>query len=140
MRSLQLKVKIDLKFIKIEVEKKPFSKEISKKFLKTGSRVCDIETNEAEIEDAVNTFRGIHGWLTYYGNFRSLGYSHEKAKEIVFNMAKALINDELKQLSENQRLIIKSLSLVEQIGWKNLKNLVESLGKRRSKIMCSTTH
>ncbi|MGC8664997.1 MAG: AAA family ATPase [Nitrososphaeria archaeon] len=113
----------------VEVEVKPFSEEVGREFLKTGSRLCGIEIKDAEIEDVVRTFRGIQGWLTYYGNFRSLGYSHERAKELVFSIAKSLIKDELDRLSENQRLIIRALSLVEEISWKDLKNLTESLSK-----------
>ena len=113
----------------IEIEVNPFSEEKGKEFLQYGSELCGFQIKSSEIEDAVRTYRGIQGWLTYYGNFRSLGYSHEKAKEFVLNIAKNIIRDELKQLSVTQRYIINALSLVDEIEWKDLKRLTESLNK-----------
>ncbi len=113
----------------VEIEVKPFSAELSREFLRTGSRLCGFDIAEPEIEDAVRTYRGIQGWLTYYGNFRRLGYPHERAKELVLNIAKNLIKEELRQLSETQRLIVRALALVEEIGWKDLKRLAESFRK-----------
>ncbi|BFI74672.1 hypothetical protein [Sulfurisphaera ohwakuensis] len=71
----------------------------------------------------MKVYRGIQGWLTYYDNFRSLGYSHERAKDMVLKIARSIIKDEIKSLSEVQRIIIRALSLVESSGWKDLKKL-----------------
>ena len=115
----------------VEIEVKPFSEKQSMEFLKAGSMLCGIDIKDEEINDAIKAYRGIQGWLTYYGNFRSLGYSHEKAKELVLDIAKNVIKEELKQLSETQRQIIKALSLVEEIGWTDLKKLTEGLSKTK---------
>jgi AAA+ ATPase superfamily predicted ATPase len=115
----------------VEIEVKPFSEKQSMEFLKAGSMLCGIDIKDEEINDAIKAYRGIQGWLTYYGNFRSLGYSHEKAKELVLHIAKNVIKEELKQLSETQRQIIKALSLVEEIGWTDLKKLTEGLSKTK---------
>jgi len=115
----------------VEIEVKPFSEKQSMEFLKAGSMLCGIDIKDEEINDAIKAYRGIQGWLTYYGNFRSLGYSHEKAKELVLDIAKNVIKEELKQLSETQRQIVKALSLVEEIGWTDLKKLTEGLSKTK---------
>jgi len=115
----------------VEIEVKPFNEKQSREFLKTGSSLCGFDIKDEEIDDAIKAYRGIQGWLTYYGNFRSLGYNHEKAKELVIDIAKNVIKEELKQLSETQRRIIKALSLVEEIGWSDLKKLTEGLGKTK---------
>ncbi|MEM1627583.1 MAG: ATP-binding protein [Sulfolobaceae archaeon] len=117
----------------VEIEARPFDDDRSKEFLKFGSKMCNLSITDYEVEDAVKVYRGIQGWLTYYGNFRSLGYSHDKAKEMVLKIATSIIRDEIKLLSETQRAIIKALSLVDSAGWKNLKNLSESISKREFK-------
>jgi AAA+ ATPase superfamily predicted ATPase len=113
----------------VEIEAEPFNDDKSREFLEFGSKMCNLNITDNEVEDVVKVYRGIQGWLTYYGNFRSLGYSHDKAKEIVLKIAKSIIRDEIRSLSETQRTIIKALSLVESVSWKNLKNLSESIGK-----------
>jgi len=115
----------------VKMEVSPFDDKKSEEFLKYGMRKCNIEINEEEIYDAVKTYRGIVGWLTYYGNFRSLGYSHEKAKEIVNEIAKSIIADEIKQFGELERAILKSLSMTKEINWTDLKKITESLTGRK---------
>jgi AAA+ ATPase superfamily predicted ATPase len=114
----------------VQIEMNPFSKDKGREFLKYGNKLCGTSILDSEIEDVVSAYRGIQGWLTYYGNFRSLGYPHEKAKEMVLNIASSIIKAEIERLGEIQKIIIKSLSLVDEIGWKDLENLCESIGKR----------
>lgn len=114
----------------VQIETTPFSEEVGKEFLRYGSRECGVKISEGEIEDAVETYRGIQGWLTYYGNFRSLGYPHDKAKDMVSQIASNIIEGEVENLGEIQKLIVKALTMVEEIRWKDLKNLAESVGKR----------
>lgn len=59
-----------------------------------------------------------------------MGYSHDRAKEMVFRTAKGIILEKLKALSELQRTIMRALSLVEGAGWSDLKALTESLMRR----------
>ncbi|AHC50789.1 ATPase [Sulfolobus acidocaldarius SUSAZ] len=117
----------------LSIEIYPFSEELGRRFLKTGSERCGIELSEDEIEESVMTYRGIQGWLTYYGSFRNLGYSHNKAKDMVKKVAEGVIKDELGRLSDTQRAILRSLCLVEEVSWKELKNLTEGLTKREFK-------
>ena len=114
----------------VEVEASPFDEVKSREFLRTGADLCNVSMQDSEIEDAAEAYRGIQGWLTYYGNFRALGYSHDRAKEMVFRTAKGIILEELKALSELQRTIMRALSLVEGAGWSDLKALTESLMRR----------
>ncbi|WP_236750737.1 ATP-binding protein [Acidianus sp. HS-5] len=111
----------------VRIEISPFNEEMSRKFLDFGRQSCGVKMSDDEIVDAVKTYRGIVGWLTYYGNFRSLGYSHEKAKEMVNQIAENLIKDEIKTLGKIEKAIIKALSLVDNAKWSDLKTITESI-------------
>lgn len=117
----------------IQIEVMPFSEELGKEFLRYGSNKCKIELTDEEIEESVRSYRGIQGWLTYYGSFRSIGYSHQKAMDMVKKVAEGIIREEVARLSETQRMILRALCLVEHISWKELKNLTEGLAKRELK-------
>lgn len=114
----------------VEVNINPWDDNTSMQFLKEGAKRCSINIAEGEIEDAVRTYRGIPGWLTYYGNFRSLGYPHNKAKQLVLNIARNIIKDETEEFGEIEKTIIRALSLVERARWGDLKKVTEALLKR----------
>ncbi|WP_029366506.1 AAA family ATPase [Saccharolobus islandicus] len=114
----------------IEIEIKPFTFEESVNFLKYGKDTCNINMSEEEIIDASNTYRGIIGWLTYYGNLRSLGYTHRRAQDEVTKIARTIILSEFSSLSEIQQVIIKALSIMKQARWRDLKKVSEGFLRR----------
>ncbi|WP_338603330.1 ATP-binding protein [Sulfolobus tengchongensis] len=117
----------------VEKEISPFSYEESVSFLAYGKERCSINMTEEEIKDSAETYQGIVGWLTYYGNLRSLGYDHKKAKEEVDNIASRIILDEYARLGEIEKVIVKALGLLKSSNWNNLKKVCEGLlGKKIS--------
>ncbi len=117
----------------IRIEVSPFDEEKGKEFLLTGFRNCGIEVKDEEVEDAVRAFRGIQGWLTYYGNFRALGYTHGRAKEMVINVAEALVREEVKELGELERVVLRAISMVNEARWREVKAITEGLLGREVK-------
>ncbi|MEM0321829.1 MAG: ATP-binding protein [Thermoprotei archaeon] len=113
----------------VEVDMEPFNEEESADYLRYGAKKCDIKISEQEISDAAATYRGIVGWLTYYGNLRAIGYNHQQAKQTLHKIAQGIIADEYSQLSPLQKTVLKALTLVDQAGWTDLKKLCEALKK-----------
>ena len=64
-----------------------------------GFRELNIEPSMDEIEEIVNTFNGLVGWLTMYGYYRALRkLSHEEAKRKVFEEGSKLVLGELEKV------------------------------------------
>ena len=87
---------------KTQIEMKRLSPENSLVFLIQGCAQANIRVDIEELKDAVNTFDGLIGWLTYYGYYR-IRYGHEKAKELVFKDAEEIIRDEFLRFMSQQR-------------------------------------
>ncbi|BCS93515.1 MAG: ATPase [Metallosphaera javensis (ex Sakai et al. 2022)] len=117
----------------VEREVTPLNLEEGIAFLREGKRRCDVNMTEQEMTDASLTYRGIAGWLTYYGNFRSLGYDHEKSKEEVEKIALKLVKEEYERLGEIERAVLRGLSLLNSPSWRNLKKVTEALLGREVK-------
>jgi len=76
-----------------------FSRDASISFLVQGFRELNIEPSMDEIEEIVNTFNGLVGWLTMYGYYRALRkLSHEEAKRKVFEEGSKLVLGELEKV------------------------------------------
>ncbi|ADB86253.1 bromodomain-containing protein [Saccharolobus islandicus] len=68
--------------------------------------------------------------MSYYGNLRSLGYTHHRAQDEVTKIARTIILSEFSSLSEIQQVIIKALSIMKQARWRDLKKVSEGFLRR----------
>ena len=111
----------------IRFDLKPFTREQSMEFLRLGSRNCGVNINDAEIEDAVNEFNGIVGWLTYYGSLRASGKGHSETMEALKGIAREIIKNELSKLGKYEVVIYRALATLGRARWIEIKRLTESL-------------
>jgi AAA+ ATPase superfamily predicted ATPase len=115
-----------------QVDIEPFDTSTSKGFLENGFALCRIEYKVSEVDDTVETLGRVPGWLSYYGAKRSQGISHENSINQVKKNAKAVLNDELKNLGPLELAIIKAVSSFDKGGsWTEMKALSgANYGKR----------
>jgi AAA+ ATPase superfamily predicted ATPase len=90
-----------------EVIVERFSKEESREFLMRGFREEGVSPPPEVIDEAVNFFDGIVGWLVLFGRryvdgFRDVG--------IVKNMAVELAVEELSKLSPRERMVLRAVA------------------------------
>jgi len=90
-----------------EVVVERFSKEESREFLMRGFREEGVSPPPEVIDEAINFFDGIVGWLVLFGRryvdgFRDVG--------IVKNMAVELAVEELSKLSPRERMVLKAVA------------------------------
>ncbi|MGB8779663.1 MAG: ATP-binding protein [Candidatus Bathyarchaeia archaeon] len=117
-----------------EKEINPFSRDISIAFLETGFQRGKINYEPRELEEAVDRFGGIPGWLTYYGAKRCSGKSHPEAMEEVTRLAKKTAIKESKDFGSLQRAIVLSLARFSGgATWNEIKVLAASKYKQISK-------
>ena len=88
-----------------EIKLERFDKEMSVSFLEKGFSELSISVSDSIIEEIVNFFDGIPGWLTFAGNLYSQVKDIEKVKEIAVNVAL----EELKNLLESKRKVSEQL-------------------------------
>ncbi|MBC7095017.1 ATP-binding protein [Thermococcus sp.] len=97
-----------------EVYIKPFDRETSMEFLRTGFNEIGVEISEGEIEKAVDLLDGIPGWLVTFGLEYSKVKDLEKALKRTLRVAKGLILGELKELEKRSirySLILQAIAL-----------------------------
>jgi AAA+ ATPase superfamily predicted ATPase len=117
-----------------EKEIRPFSRDASIAFLETGFQKGKINYKPNELEDAVDRFGGIPGWLTYYGAKRCSGKSHIEAMEEVTRLAKKTATEESKNFGKLQRAIVLSLARFSGgATWNEIKVLAASKYEQTSK-------
>jgi AAA+ ATPase superfamily predicted ATPase len=90
-----------------EVVVERFSKEESREFLMRGFREEGVSPPPEVVDEAVNFFDGIIGWLVLFGRryvdgFRDVG--------VVRNMAVELAVEELSKLSPRERMVLKAVA------------------------------
>ncbi|MEM2584530.1 MAG: ATP-binding protein [Thermoproteota archaeon] len=105
---------------------KPFSREVSRKFLESGFRENPkVKVKSGEIEEAVDRLNGYVGWLTYYGNFRCIRkLSHDEALKETIREGSRIILDELNNFLRGRRreLYVKALRIVSNgARWSDVK-------------------
>lgn len=128
----------------VEVLLKPFSRETSKNFLTAGFKEHKkLEVSNKEIEEAVERLNGYVGWLTHYGNFRSIRkLSHEEAlRETVEEGSKILLL-ELNHFMRNRRrdLYVKALRTANTgARWHEIRKAVDANNKVLGDILHSLT-
>ncbi|MEM1554754.1 MAG: ATP-binding protein [Thermoproteota archaeon] len=113
---------------------KPFSRELSKKFLENGFRENPrVKVRSEEIEEAVDRLNGYVGWLTYYGNFRCVRrLSHEEALRETVNEGSKIILEELENFLKGRRreLYVKTLRTVSNgARWSEVKKTLNANSK-----------
>ncbi|WP_335343153.1 AAA family ATPase [Pyrococcus kukulkanii] len=110
-----------------EITVEPFSRDLSKEFLRRGFKEAGVKISEEEIEKAVNFLDGIPGWLVEFGYSYIHTKSFEEAMEKVLKKAEAMILGEVKELekkSPRYSLILKAISLGLD-RWKLIKEYIE---------------
>ncbi|WP_394326730.1 AAA family ATPase [Thermococcus chitonophagus] len=110
-----------------EVTVEPFSRDLSKEFLRRGFEEAGVKISEEEIEKAVNFLDGIPGWLVEFGYSYIHTKSFEEAMEKVLRKAEAMIIGEVRELekkSPRYSLILKAISLGLD-RWELIKEYIE---------------
>ncbi len=105
-----------------------FTREQGIDFLTRGFKELGKDVELKEVEDAVETFDGIVGWLTYYGYYRAVeGMSHETALREVFERGSQLELTELEKLiepSRNRYLAMLKAVAHGAASWSDIKTYV----------------
>ncbi len=114
------------------IEVKRLTKEKALSFLVQGFSQLNRSINFDELEDAVATFDGLIGWLTYYGYYR-LEMSHEEAKKKVIELAKPILKSELLHFissKKNKKAIMYALKAISlnYTKWTDIKSFIYSKG------------
>jgi len=90
-----------------EVVIERFSKEESKEFLERGFREEGVLPPSEVIDEAVNFFDGIVGWLVLFGRRYVDGF---KSMSIIKNMAIGLAVDELSKLNPREKIVLEAIA------------------------------
>ncbi|AWS00724.1 AAA family ATPase [Metallosphaera hakonensis JCM 8857 = DSM 7519] len=77
-----------------EVVLERFSREDSRKFLETGFQELGVEVGDDEIDELINLFDGIPGWLAFAG----IRYARERDLRVVAEIAVRVAQSELESL------------------------------------------
>ncbi|MGC9047576.1 MAG: AAA family ATPase [Caldisphaera sp.] len=90
-----------------EIKMNRFSKDESKNFLKIGFNEYNMKIDDNIIDELVDFFDGIPGWLTLAGNYLVSGKSFEEVKEISIKIAL----NEIINLIENKKKISETVAM-----------------------------
>ncbi len=105
-----------------------FSVKQSTGFLIDGFKELGISPNIKEISEAVETFDGIVGWLTYYGYYRAVRkINHRDAIAKVFEEGSRLVLEELERViapSRKRYLVILKAVAQGASSWSDIKTHV----------------
>jgi len=102
-----------------------FSKDVSAEFLRQGFKEVGLDVGSSVIEEAVEAFDGIPGWLTFFGNEYARGARDLK---VVKEMAVELALRELKNIvkERGKRMVLALKGIAEGADtWSKLKRFVE---------------
>ncbi len=105
----------------LELMVKRFPKDLSIEFLKRGFEEAGIRVNRSIIEDAVNLFDGIIGWLVFFGRSYIDGIKNINR---ILNIAVQLALSELDKLSRREKLVLKAIAMGAK-SWSSIKRYVE---------------
>jgi len=111
-----------------EIMIEPFTRELSKNFLRRGFEEFGIDFEEEVIEKAVELLNGIPGWLVEFGYNYVETRDFNRAMENVVVKAERFLEGELRELSKRSRryiLILKAIAMGLN-RWELVKGYVES--------------
>ena len=98
-----------------------FPEDLSKEFLRQGFREEGVEPPEEVIDEAVETFDGIVGWLVFFGRSYVDGLRDvERIKEAAVRLAL----EELRKLSVREKLVLKAVAEGAK-SWAQVRSYVE---------------
>jgi AAA+ ATPase superfamily predicted ATPase len=102
-----------------------FTKEQALDFLKQGFRELNLEPSTDELEEVVETFDGLVGWLTYYGYYRTIRrLDHKEAMTKVFEEGSKLVLSELERIiapSRKRYIAILKAIAYGAMSWSDIK-------------------
>lgn len=102
-----------------------FEESVAKEFLRRGFNEFNVSVSEKELEDALNFFDGIPGWLTFFGNEYVRG---NRRLELIKSMAVELALSEMKSIvkerSRRYALVLKAIA-EDMNSWSRIKRYVE---------------
>jgi len=108
---------------KLVVER--FDRDTAVEFLRKGFEEVNVDIEDEELEEAVNFFDGIPGWLTFFGNEYARGNKKiESIKNIAVNLALKEIKNIVKIRGRRYALVLKVIA--EGVdSWSKIKRYVE---------------
>lgn len=116
---------------RVEILLNKFSREQSIGFLRKGFTEANMNIEEGEIEDAVNKYDGIVGWLSLYGYYRvTYGIGHKEAVSKVEAEAEELVAKELEELikySPKRYIAILWAITLGLKTWSTIKHFAEGV-------------
>ncbi|ARM75578.1 AAA family ATPase [Acidianus manzaensis] len=125
-----------------EIKLDRFSKEKGIEFLKKGFEENKKEANESTIEEIINFFDGIPGWLTLAGNYIISGKSIEEVKEISIRIAVNEISNLIESKRNVSEIVAKryknTLKCISE-GNNSWTKLYDCLSKRENSTLSSST-
>jgi len=102
-----------------------FSKDLSAEFLKQGFKEVGLDVGLGVIEEAVEAFDGIPGWLTFFGNEYAKGARDlETVKEMAIETALRELKNIVKERGKRMALALKGIAEGANT-WSKLKRYVE---------------
>ncbi|MEM2599924.1 MAG: ATP-binding protein [Thermoproteota archaeon] len=103
-----------------EVHVERFSGGLSREFLVEGFKEEGLKPPSKTIEEAVELFDGIVGWLVFFGRSYADGTRNISR---IFDMAVNLALEELKKLNEREKIILKAIAEGAD-SWSRVRSLV----------------
>jgi AAA+ ATPase superfamily predicted ATPase len=102
-----------------------FDEDTAREFLRRGFEELGVDIGEEELEEAVNFFDGIPGWLTFFGNeYASGNRKLVSIKSMAVNLALKEIRNIVKARGRRYSLVLKGVA--EGLGsWSRIKRYVE---------------
>ena len=102
-----------------------FTREQSIDFLRQGFKELNLEPDAKELEEVVEVFDGLVGWLTYYGYYRAIRkLSHKEAMDKVFEEGSKLVLEELMKViapSRKRYTAILKATALGATSWSDIK-------------------
>ncbi|MCR6692313.1 MAG: ATP-binding protein [archaeon YNP-LCB-003-016] len=102
-----------------------FKRDVAEEFLLAGFREMNVKVDKGLIEEAVNSFDGIPGWLTLFGNEYVRGLKNlDKIKEVAVNMALSELKNLVAGRSKRYATVLRGLA-EGMNSWGKIKGYVE---------------
>ena len=98
-----------------------FPRDLSIEFLRQGFREARVSVDERVIEEAVNTFDGIVGWLVFYGKSYIDGI---RSPQKIIEKAIGVALRELENLDWKAKMVLKAIAVGEK-SWAAIRRYIE---------------